>query len=254
MISGSGKCFPTRGARRGGEGGGGDLGRGQRRGTHLAWVWGHGPLRRAFTLVEIAVVLAIVAIVGAIGWGTLRADLPRFRMIQAARTLRADLEALRALSTATNRETRLLLLSSPGDCAPGGETGGSWALQIGDRSSRSSRWEHLPPDVGADDGVDDASLGLVDIGPAGNRPAPGVCLRRGPTLAGPEPDNAGAIVFTPRGWVSNPGQDFTGRGYIELTLVNTLADAGLRDEVTVAISRSGNVRLETSLGDGGRMH
>lgn len=167
--------------------------------------------------------------------------------------LRSDLEQLRALSTATNRETRLLLVSSPGACA-GGAAGGSWALQIGDRDSRSTRWEYLPEDAGVDGSDDDSSQGLADLGPGGNRAAAGVCLRQWPTLTGPGSGNADAIVYAPRGWVSNPGQDFSGRGYVELSLVNLQAAPGVVDEVTVLVGRSGNTRLETTLGGGGGMH
>jgi prepilin-type N-terminal cleavage/methylation domain-containing protein len=213
----------------------------------------HEHPRAAFTLVELAVVLAIIAVTAAVGWGTLRADLPRFRMIQAARMLRSDLEQLRALSTATNRETRLLLVSSPGSCA-GTDSGGSWALQIGDRDSRSTRWEYLPEDAGTDGSDDDSSQGLVDLGPGGNRAADGVCLRQWPSLSGPNSGNQDAIVYSPRGWVNNPGQDFSGRGYVELSLVNVQSAPGVVDEITVLVARSGNTRLETSLGGGGVMH
>ena len=52
-----------------------------------------------------------------------------------------------------------------------------------------------------------------------------------------------------RGWLRNPVGDFSSSGYVELELVNLIAmEDGINDRVTVKVSRSGLVRLQTSMG------
>lgn len=202
-----------------------------------------------FTLIEVAVVLAIVAVIGAIGWSTLRDYLPRFRMVGAAKGLRSDVLTLRNLAAATSRETRLRLVSSPGDCSDRQGWGGSWTLEIGDRGNRSTSWELLPPDALDDGSDDDQSEGTVDLGDGGNRRSRGVCLRQWSDLDGPGSGSEDSIVFSPRGWVTNPATDFSAQGYIEVTLVNQVAgDAGVEDEITLRVSRGGDTTLVATLG------
>lgn len=206
--------------------------------------------RRGLTLLELVVVLGIIAIVGAIGWGSTRSHLPRFRMITAAKQLKSDLMKLRNLSVSTGRETRITFTGSPGACRDPESYGGSWALSIGNRSAGSSDWDLLPEDSRADGSDDDQSDGTVDIGMGGNRQARGVCLRQWATLAGPTTGNADSIVFSPRGYVVNPGADFSADGSIDVTLVNLeAAQRGVTDEVSVRVYRTGAARLESTLGD-----
>lgn len=206
--------------------------------------------RRGLTLIEVLVVLAIVGIVGAIGWGSTRAFLPRFRMITAAKGLKADTMKLRSLAVSTGRETRLTLTGTPGACTDTSSYGGSWAMYIGNRSSGSSSWDQLPEDSAADGSDDDTSEGTVDLGDGGNRKARGVCLRQWDGLAGPGSGNSDSIVFSPRGFITNPSSDFSASaGTIDLTLVNLdAAHRGVEDEVSVRLFRTGAARLESTLG------
>ncbi|RME28343.1 MAG: hypothetical protein D6798_02635, partial [Deltaproteobacteria bacterium] len=154
------------------------------------------------TLTELAIVMAVLVVLGAIGYASLRDQLPRFRTVKAARRLRSDLLDLRELAVRTNRETRLVLTGSGGDCRDGRSWGGSWLLQIGNSSLGSNRWDTLPEDSLDDGSDDDASEGVVDIGPGGNHPMADACLRQWESIAGPgSGDNADSIVFSPRGWV-----------------------------------------------------
>ncbi len=202
-----------------------------------------------FTLIEVTIALAILVVIALIGWSSFQDSLPRYHMISTAKRLRGDLMNVRNLAIQTGHEARLRLTSVPAVCASDREIwGGSWELALGDRSARSQSWDVLPVDA-ADDGTDDnQSEGLVDIGRDGNAQARWVCLDDWGTIQGPATDNADAIVFSPRGWVLNPGGDFGSSGYMEITLVNQIAGRdGVTDEVTLHVSRAGMVRLTPTL-------
>ena len=202
-----------------------------------------------FTLIELAVVVALFSVLAAIGWGSTRNQMPRYRLIQAAKGLQGDLVQLRNLAVQTNRETRLTLQASLGDCSEVDGYGGRWTLHAGDRSRSSERWEFLPVDA-TDDGTDDETgEGEVVLDDGGNRQARDVCLNDWGTIRGPGVGNGDSIVFSPRGWLTNPSADFNSRGYLEVTLTNQVAaKQGVEDEVTVLVTRAGMVRLHSTLG------
>lgn len=195
--------------------------------------------------------MAVIVVLAALGYGSLRDQLPRFRTVKAAKQLRSDLVELRELSVRANRETRLVLEGSPGSCADGVAWGGSWSKQIGNSSRGSDRWDVLPDDSLEDGSDDDQSEGRIDIGADGNRRSADACLRQWEPLSGPGGgDTADSIVFSPRGWVRNPARDFGSTGYISLTMVNAESvRKGSTDEVTVLVSRAGMVRLSSNRTD-----
>ncbi|MBN1336342.1 MAG: prepilin-type N-terminal cleavage/methylation domain-containing protein [Deltaproteobacteria bacterium] len=203
--------------------------------------------RRALTLLELLLVLAILGTLAAIGWGSLRAQVPRYRLVEAGSLLAENVQTLRVSAITSSRETRLVLDEADPDPGDASSWGGSWWMQAGNRSAGSTAWEFLPID--ADDGTDDdQGEGRVDIGRDGNHRMPGVGLARWAPLKGPGTENGDAIVFTPRGWVANPAADFDAQGYITLQLVNKRAEGDLEDAVLVRIARSGYVRMESTLG------
>jgi len=206
-------------------------------------------MRQGFTLIELMVALALLGFLAAIGWSSMTDQLPRFRMIRAARLLKSDMTSLRNLAVQSNRETRLRLTDAGGDCSDPDSMGGRWEMAIGDRSSNSESWDLLPEDA-SDDGSDDLQgEAFTDLGMEGNHRAADVCLKDWGTLVGPGTSNGDAVVFSPRGWVTNPGSDFSSSGYIELTLANQQATrGGFTDEVSVVIFRSGMIRLVSALG------
>lgn len=209
------------------------------------------PPRAGFTLVELAVVLAILVAVAAVGWGTMRSHLPRFRLVRAGKALKSDLMYLRNFAISSSRETRLRLVSSGGDCAGDFDAwGGSWALEVGNRSSASTSWEYLPQDAVEDGSDDDQSEGTVDLG-SGASASRQTCLAGWSEISGPGSNNADAIVFSPRGRLTNPGSDFSeGSGWIVVSLVNqAAARQGLDDSLQIMVNRVGNVNLVSSLSD-----
>jgi len=200
-------------------------------------------------LVEVALVIAIFVVLSAVGFGTTRDQMPRYRLVQASKGLKGDLYMLRNLAVQTGRETRLVLTDAPADCADTEQYGGRWRLEIGDKSRRAGSWEQLPPDAEEDGTDDDTSGGEVDIGDGGNRKARNVCLMDWGSLRGPGTGNNNAIVFSPRGFVTNPSEDFDGTGHVVVELANqTAARKGVEDQVRVTVARSGLVRLHSTLG------
>lgn len=156
--------------------------------------------------------------------------------------LQSDLQELRTLAVSTNRQTRLVFLVADTTLDPYDVQVGEWLLQVGDRSAGSVEWDTLP----IDEGTADNSRGERSLSPGGGDETPGISLAPWPTLEGPGVDNADAIVFSPRGWVENPGGDFVD-GYIALRLVNKrAAREGRTEEATIRLSRGGLTRLEVS--------
>lgn len=192
-------------------------------------------MRRASTLVELSIAVAIVGILSAIGWGVLQDRMASHRMIGASKMLYNDIVTLRTLAVDSNRETRLLLVEGDADLDPSDAQHGAWRLQVGDRSSGSTEWDTLPADL---DGVINESEGIRSLERDGENETADVSLAMWSDI---EDDS---IVFTPRGWVGNPAGDFDG-GYITLSLVNKRALAqGVDQRGTLRIARSGFVRLE----------
>ena len=206
--------------------------------------------RKGFTLIEVGACAVLITILAAIGYQSFRNSMPRYRMIQTAKELRADLMALRMTAIETNRQSRILLVAADSDWAvPGTANVGHWKLQLGNKDLRSSSWDTFPTDAD-EDGTDDfTKRGDIDIGIGGSRATTTVSMAPWDALAGPGINNADAIVFGPRGHVINPASDFGDDGTITLTLVNkrALLD-GTEDTVSIKISRAGMVRMVSSIG------
>lgn len=193
-------------------------------------------------------VLALLVVLSAVGFGSLSHLMPRYRLVGSAQSLRGDIMALRMTSIETNRETRLLLVSADPDYGDAGtDSIGIWKLQVGNRSLRSSTWDTLPIDP---DGADlRTTRGLVDVSVGGEDERLGVSLMPWYSLSGPWSGNGDAVVFSPQGFVINPAADFGSDGYITITLLNKDALArGVDDTIELKVSRSGMVEMISSLG------
>lgn len=194
-----------------------------------------------FTLPELAVVIAILAILASIGWYAIQDSLAQYRLLKTARLLHADLQQLRSLAIFSNRQTRLVLVSADEAMDPLDVQGGEWMLQLGNRSSMSTEWDTLPPNK--NDVVDD-SLGERSLYPGGSMESPWISLASWQRLSGPGLQSANCIVFSPRGWIENPAEDFAS-GYITLTLINKRAtfDGGM-GKATLRLTRTGMIHME----------
>ena len=211
---------------------------------------GRGKRKAGFTVLELAVILALVGLLAGLTHGSVKKLLPRYRMIQVAKDLRNDIHALRFTAIEQNREVRVHLVASDADWSQAGpDTVGEWWLQVGNKNLRSNEWDTLPVDMEADGSDDQMARGRVEISWQGEDQISGVSLKPWGQLSGPGSRNVDSIVFSPRGYVINPASDFDSDGYITLTLVNKRASAyGLEDSVDIRIARSGMVRMESSLG------
>ncbi len=126
-------------------------------------------------MVELAIVIALVGLLAAVGWGSIRPLLPRYRMIQVSKQLKNDLAGLRVLAIEQNRETRLLLEASDTSWTdPASPQAGRWLLQVGDRDLNSRSWNTLPVDEGLVDTL--TGEGTVDLSDGGSRESRGVSL------------------------------------------------------------------------------
>ncbi len=193
--------------------------------------------RSGHTLVELAVAIAIVGILAAVGWSNLQPQVDRFRMMRAARLLQSDLQMMRAMAISTSRETRVHFTAADAALDPDDVQVGEWSLQVGDHSQNSTEWDTLPVDAGTGDGTQGERSLSVD----GVDETPHVSLAPWPPLAGPGTDNADSIVFSPRGWVANPVADFSD-GYVALRIVNKRST----EDAVLRVSRGGLTRLEVS--------
>lgn len=206
--------------------------------------------REAFTLIELVIVLSLIMVISALGVGSVYELLPRFRMVKVARGLQSDISALRNTAITSNREVRLLLVDADANWnTPDDASVGEWWMQVGNRQVGSGRWDTLPLDSQTDGTDDVASVGVVRITVGGEDAANGVSLKPWDAIVGPGSSNTDAIVFSPRGWVTNPPSDFGSDGYITLTLVNKMAfKHGYEDSITLRVAQSGMVLVDSTLG------
>lgn len=205
--------------------------------------------RSGFTLLELAVVIAMVLILTSVGIGALREQLPRWRTRQAAQTFASLVQQCRGMAVQANVECSIFLVSADADLGNPTDPGGEYWVGLGNRSSGSTTWDYLPADRLAEGADNDTSQGIVDLGDrAGNYYARNVGIDTWTPLTGPGVGNNNRIVISPRGFVSNPAGDFDARGTIPITFVNKLArhEGRLDEDWIVSVTRGGVVRVDDS--------
>ncbi len=212
-----------------------------------------GRHRRAqgFTILELMVVVAIIMILTAAGIGLSSDLVPRYKTRQAAKEFASMVQRCRAIAIQSNRECSIWMVDYDSNLGSLSSNGGEYWVGMGNLSSDSTTWDLLPVDSEADGTDDDNSIGLIDIAdPAGNHYRRHVGIAQWDSIAGPGAGNTNRIVFTPRGFLSNPSSDFDSTGSITIAFVNKVAqDAGITERMLVRISRSGMTRISSSVND-----
>lgn len=209
----------------------------------------HG--RRGVTLVEIAIVVAIIGVLAAIGAAMLNDLIPSWRTRRAALDFAAAAEQARAMAIADNVQYRVYFTESDSDPATGTLNYGEYYVQRGDEPSHTTAWDTLPVDMSGTDNMQEE--GHVNIQKDAEDSLPGVSLET-PSAALAGVDTwSNSLVYNPRGQLDNPANDFScdanndgsNDGYVCVTFVNKKALlAGRTDKWTVLISRAGMTRLQ----------
>ena len=197
--------------------------------------------RRGVTLLELAIVVAIVGIMAALAGTMLTETLPSWRTRQAARQFSSDVMKVRALAIAQDVQYRVRLDQYDADLED--TTGiGAYYLERGNSVSNSTAWDILPWDM--DGSGAQTGEGTVVISEDGEDELHWVGIDNWGTIAGVSGND---LVFSPQGWLVNPITDFNARGYIEIRVVHTAARRrGTVDDWVVQVSRGGMVRMEST--------
>lgn len=193
-----------------------------------------------FTLIELAVVISLIGVLALIAMPNLGQMLPQYRLNRTIRQLSDHIQMARLLAISQNRQYRICMMAK--DSAP--TTGdlqsnkGRYLIQAGDQSSSSTVWDTLPIGTGSAEGdfaFDYASSkGYYS----------GVSISGWTALGGPGSGNTDCVVFSPRGWIENPNDDFSNANYIHIYFRNKAANPR-NDSRTVLIARGGLTRIRT---------
>ena len=207
--------------------------------------------QRGFTLVELAIVVAVIGIISALAGWQVQSMVPKFRAKAAALEFAKYVDYCRNLAIRTNRECKVTLLAW--DSAPASIAStnyGSYSISLGNASLNSTTWDILPVDTYTDTTDDEQGMGVIDLGQSGQQKQNKVSIRytQG-DIGGPRTGLTESLVFAPRGYLQNPSTDFSATGYIEVEFVNKQAlSEGINDVFVVMVSRMGMTRLDNVIG------
>jgi prepilin-type N-terminal cleavage/methylation domain-containing protein len=200
---------------------------------------------RGFSLVELAIVVAIVGILAAVGGTMLTDGIPTWRTRQAAREFSASLNTCRQMAIAQGVQYRVRLVDFDPALDSDSESIGSWYVERGNAATGSTAWDILPVDM--DGSGARSGEGTFVISEGGEDALRWVSLQQWDPISG---SSGNDIVCSPRGWLENPSSDFDANGYIKVTFVNKRARLrGVTDTWTVMMSRGGLVRMESNRQD-----
>jgi prepilin-type N-terminal cleavage/methylation domain-containing protein len=193
-----------------------------------------------FTLIEMIIVIAIMAVLSGLGIATSRELLPRFRTRQAARDFSNALQNARIQAIQNNRQTRVRITDYDTTAtSTGGANAGAWIAEIGNKKMGSSTWSTL-------------DFSKYDLSKTGEDYLKGVSLSYASAdLSGPSRCSCtDSIVYSPLGRVLNPVADFENDGYIRLTFVNKSHNhLASKDYYYVHVYRAGMARVDPTQGD-----
>ena len=209
--------------------------------------------RRGVTLVEIAMVIAIIGVLAGTGSALLSDMIPTWRARQGAIEFQAAVNQARTLAIADSTQYRIVFVAMDESVGTAGANVGEYRVQKGNASSGSTEWDTLPVEM-----TDTKVLsgeGYVNIADGQEDSLPQVSIKAFATDLLGDGATANAIFFSPRGTVENPSDDFacdvTGDnkadGFICVPFVNKRkAVQGADDSWSIIISRAGMARIQHS--------
>lgn len=214
-----------------------------------------GASRRGVTLIEIAMVIAIIGILAGTGSALMNDMIPTWRSRQAAIEFQAAVGQARTLAIADATQYRIVFDSMDSDVGVAGANVGEYRVQKGDASSDSTEWDTLPVEMSTIKVLE--GEGYVNIADGAEDSLPQVSIKAFDKDLDGDGDGTtdNSLYFSPRGTLENPSGDFacdvtgdgTADGFICVTFVNKRkAVEGADESWTIIISRAGMARIQSS--------
>lgn len=210
---------------------------------------GRAQRRQGFSLIEVMMVIAIIGVLTAIGYGLAQDLIPQYRTRQAAMEFSNAVSNCRNLAVQSGQRCRVQLLVADPDLDDLSNNIGRYQVDV--EMGPGLGWDVLPMDSEADNTDDDQSAGLVDLDRSAVNGLRHVAIADWGSIVGPGSGNADSLVFDTRGFLLNPDDDFaadgSSDGQISITFVNKVAEAkGSPDRWSVRINRAGLTQLDSS--------
>lgn len=197
--------------------------------------------RRGVTMIEIAIVLAIIAIMAGMAAGSLMPLLPSWRTREAANEFASAIGLARQRAMAEGVQYRVRVEATDEEAGTDTPSIGGWSIAAANPADSAAAWDVLPLEDGGVDDIQGDGMRIISKGV--DDALPGVSIL---PLAEPVPtDNA--LIFDSRGFLANGIDELNTNGTIAVVFINKPAALeGKPDDWTVCISRSGMVRASSS--------
>jgi len=189
--------------------------------------------RVGFSLLELAITIAILGILAAVAAPSLSRYIGRYRLNTATQRLAEHITLCRTMAISSNREYAIQFLEADGELVGGDwrDNVGAYRFMRGNRPRASTSWEAVALDVARADGRVDLADGPGD--------ANGISLEEWTALEGPTqsalPD---ALVFGAHGFSTNTPSDFE-ELYVRIVLRNK-ASGDIEERRAVLADQGGN--------------
>lgn len=197
---------------------------------------------RGFSALEMVAVLAVVTVLGAVGFSSTSQMAPKYHTSKAAAEFNQAISLARQLAMTNNVETRILLVEFDSNASDASAPNkGLYRIQLGNFYKDSTSWDTVPLDPGPAD--ISTGEGTYDLSASGHRHIPDISLEDWGLIDGPSTGNSDAIVFNPRGYLQNPMTDLDSEGGIAITFINKKTVGGEHtDRTSVRVYSGGMAR------------